>query len=616
MRLHIAIFGRRNVGKSSVLNALTGQDVAIVSDVAGTTTDPVEKPMEMLPLGPVLFVDTAGFDDVGALGKLRTQRTAKVIERTDIALLVTEADAWSRYETTWTAELKKRRIPALVILNKTDVADPGPVANKVEQAGLRWTAMSATQGAGVLQAKQAIIQTVPDHWYKQAGILDDVVQENDAVVLVIPIDKEAPKGRIILPQVQTLRDVLDKRARAVVTNEIDLPHAIQALRTSPKVVITDSQAFEKVAEVTPLDIPMTSFSILFARYKGDLEALVAGARRIESLKENDKVLICEACTHHPIGDDIGRKKIPRWLRAKAGQGLQCDVVAGHDFPADLAEYALVIHCGACMFNRREMLSRMITCQEQGVPITNYGVVIACVHGILDRALTPFRRCAEVADVQDVHARPGEGAAPTQTQPADTTPHSCPHAFINREGDAILIKTLGEKEQQQLISMYLAYEPRNSFSGLPPTTDEACVQWVEGMVAAGTNLVALSFDKGVVGHAALFPMDEETCEMLVVVSQKQQKLGIGGELTRCSIQLAHELGFQAIRLNVEAGNHVARHLYEKCGFEYLTRGLLGELDMRLDLRRHTRAADVGVRKRTGPIAIAAPLSESGHHENQR
>jgi [FeFe] hydrogenase H-cluster maturation GTPase HydF len=391
LRLHIAIFGRRNVGKSSVLNALTGQDVAIVSDVAGTTTDPVEKPMELLPIGPVLFVDTAGFDDIGALGRLRTRKTAKVLDRTDIALLVTEADTWGDYETAWAAELKRRRIPALVVLNKTDLADPAPVARKVEEAGLFRCAMSATRGIGVLEAKEAIIRTVPDSWYKQAGILDGLLDAGDTVVLVIPIDKEAPKGRIILPQVQTLRDILDKNASAVVTNEINLPRDLANLKAKPRLVITDSQAFEAAAERTPCDIPLTSFSIVFARYKGDLDTLVAGARRIETLRETDKVLICEACTHHPIGDDIGRGKIPRWLRARVGQGLQCDVLAGHDFPDNIEEYALVIHCGACMFNRREMLTRIITCQERGVPITNYGVVIAYVHGILDRALIPFQR---------------------------------------------------------------------------------------------------------------------------------------------------------------------------------------------------------------------------------
>jgi [FeFe] hydrogenase H-cluster maturation GTPase HydF len=404
LRLHIAIFGRRNVGKSSVLNALTGQDVAVVSDVAGTTTDPVEKPMELLPLGPVLFVDTAGFDDVGSLGELRTRKTAKVLERADIALLVTEADRWDEYEKRWSTELKRRQLPTLVVLNKIDIAEPGPVAVQVEEVGLPWCALSATEGTGVLEAKRAIVSTVPEDWYKQAGILDDVVGAGDSVIMVVPIDKEAPKGRIILPQVQTLRDILDKRARALVTNEVDLPRAIATLRTRPALVITDSQVFEEVARATPVDIPMTSFSIAFARYKGDLNAFVDGARKIDTLGATDKVLICEACTHHPIGDDIGREKIPRWLRGKVGPGLRCDIVAGHDFPEDLEEYALVVHCGACMFNRREMLSRILTCQERGVSITNYGIAIAHLHGILERALVPFLNRA----VGSSYARPEEG----------------------------------------------------------------------------------------------------------------------------------------------------------------------------------------------------------------
>jgi len=399
LRLHIAILGRRNVGKSSVLNALTGQDVSIVSNVAGTTTDPVEKPMELLPLGPVLFVDTAGFDDVGALGKLRTRKTSKVLDRTDVALLVTEADAWGRYEELWSAELKRRQIPTLVVFNKTDIAQSDSVIERIESEKLRWSRMSATHGTGVLATKHAIVETVPEDWYKQAGILDGIVTSGDTVVLVVPIDKEAPKGRLILPQVQTLRDVLDKRARALVTNEVDLADAIGTLNTRPRVVITDSQAFDQVAHVTPDTIPMTSFSIVFARYKGDLDTLVEGAKKIDSIEETDKVLICEACTHHPIGDDIGRKKIPRWLKSRIGSGLQCDVVAGHDFPDNLAEYALVIHCGACMFNRREMLSRILTCHERGVHITNYGVVIAHIHGILDRALRPFQKalCANMVE---------------------------------------------------------------------------------------------------------------------------------------------------------------------------------------------------------------------------
>ncbi|MCX7703697.1 MAG: [FeFe] hydrogenase H-cluster maturation GTPase HydF [Planctomycetota bacterium] len=389
VRLHIAIFGRRNVGKSSVLNALTGQDVSIVSDVPGTTTDPVEKAMEFLPLGPVLFIDTAGFDDIGALGELRVRKTAKILERADIALIVTEADTWGEYEKRWSEEIRRRNIPLLVVLNKIDIKDAQDVIPHLKQASLNWVTMSATKKINILAVKQSIVNTVPDEWYKQKGILDEIVNAGDTVILVIPIDKEAPKGRIILPQVQTLRDILDKKANALVTNEVGLPDAISMLKTKPRIVITDSQVFKEVAEATPLDIPMTSFSIVFARYKGDLKVLIEGAKRIETLKETDKVLISEACTHHPIGDDIGRKKIPAWLTAKVGKNIRIDVVAGHDFPDNLNEYSLVIHCGACMFNRREMLSRILTCQQKGVPITNYGIAIAYLHGILERAIRPF-----------------------------------------------------------------------------------------------------------------------------------------------------------------------------------------------------------------------------------
>jgi len=391
LRLHIAILGRCNVGKSSVLNALTGQNVAIVSDVMGTTTDPVEKPMELLPIGPVLFVDTAGLDDIGALAALRADKTVRVLGRTDIALLVTEADTWSYYEETWSEELRRRQIPTLIILNKIDRASSEDVARQVERSGLPWVAVSATTGQGVLDAKQAIVQTVPDHWHRQAGILDGMVDAGDTVVLVIPIDKEAPKGRLILPQVQTLRDILDKKADALVTDETRVSNAIATLTKSPALVITDSQVFKKVADATPPDLALTSFSVLFARHKGDLDSLVAGAKAIDTLRGDDKVLICEACTHHPVEDDIGRDKIPRWLRGRAGHNLECDVVSGRDFPDRLEGYSLVIHCGACMFNRRQMISRIIACQKQNVPITNYGLAIAHLHGILDMALAPLGR---------------------------------------------------------------------------------------------------------------------------------------------------------------------------------------------------------------------------------
>lgn len=389
LRLHIGIFGRRNVGKSSVLNALTGQDVAIVSDIPGTTTDPVEKPMEFLPLGPVLFMDTAGLDDVGTLGELRKRKSAKVFDRTELALLVTEANIWGEYEEMLLEETRQRRIRTLVVLNKVDLNGSGRVKTLLDKKNISYVCMSATKGIGVLEAKQAIIQIVPDDWYKQRGILDGVVSADDTVLLVIPIDKEAPKGRIILPQVQVLRDILDKQANALVVNERGIEQAVKNLKIRPRIVITDSQVLHQVSEATPNCIPMTSFSVVFARYKGDLWTLTAGAKRIATLKETDRILICEACTHHPIGDDIGRDKIPRWLRAKVGDRLKFDIVAGRDFPKDLSPYSLIIHCGACVFNRREMLSRIYHCMEQNVPITNYGLVIAYIHGIIDRVLAPF-----------------------------------------------------------------------------------------------------------------------------------------------------------------------------------------------------------------------------------
>ena len=393
LRLHIGIFGRRNVGKSSVLNALTNQDAAIVSDTPGTTTDPVEKPMEFLPLGPVLFIDTAGLDDTGALGELRKQRSVKVFEHSDIALLITESDIWGEYEEMLMTRMRERQIPVLAVLNKIDLDTGAKVKELLDKKKVKYVCLSAVKKTGVAALKQAIVNTVPDNWYKQQGILDNIISAGDTIVLVIPIDKEAPKGRIIMPQVQTLRDILDKEANAVVTNEHGLKESINNLKKKPRLVITDSQVFEQVHESTPKNIMMTSFSIVFARYKGDLNTFITGAEKLLSLKETDRVLIAEACTHHPIGDDIGRDKIPRWLREKTGPGLKFDIVSGKDFPQDLSPYALIIHCGACMFNRRQMLSRICQALEQNVPITNYGLVIAQVHNILDRVLIPYKEDA-------------------------------------------------------------------------------------------------------------------------------------------------------------------------------------------------------------------------------
>jgi [FeFe] hydrogenase H-cluster maturation GTPase HydF len=390
LRLHIAFFGRRNVGKSSLLNALTRQQVSIVSPVAGTTTDPVEKPMELLPLGPVLFIDTAGLDDTGELGALRVQKTRQVLERTDVAVLVAEAGKWGEFEGDIVRELAARKTPAIVVLNKVDAAQPDPslLARLAEQK-LRVVRTSAATGAGLPDLRQALLDSAPADFIDSPAILGDLVGPGELAVLVVPIDKEAPKGRLILPQVQAIRDLLDSDSCCLVVKERELRNALDRLKTPPKLVVTDSQAFLKVAADTPRNVPLTSFSILMARFKGDLLAQVRGTLAIENLRRNDRVLIAEACSHHPIGEDIGRVKIPRWLTLYSGEKLQFEHVQGHDFPADLSPYKLVIHCGACMWNRREMLARILRCQQAGVPITNYGLTIAYSLGIFARALEPF-----------------------------------------------------------------------------------------------------------------------------------------------------------------------------------------------------------------------------------
>lgn len=394
--MHIGLFGRRNVGKSSLLNALTRQDVSIVSDTAGTTTDPVEKPMEMLPIGPVLFIDTAGIDDNGALGDMRIERTRRVFDRTDVGIVVAEAGRWGEFEDGLVQELTGRSVPVIVVFNKTDLAPPDPqVAGRLEEKKLRVVQTVASRGEGVLEVREALIRSAPDELINTPTIIGDLVPPGEAAVLVVPIDKEAPKGRLILPQVQTIRDLLDNDSYCMVVKERELRDALDRLKRPPAIVVTDSQAFLKVAADTPPAVPMTSFSILFARFKGDLTELVRGALAIESLRPGDRVLIAEACSHHPIVDDIGRVKIPRWLMQYVGGRLDFTTMQGHDFPADLGEYRLVVHCGGCVQNRREMLSRILHCQRAGVPITNYGLAIAYSLGIFERALGPFPAALEV-----------------------------------------------------------------------------------------------------------------------------------------------------------------------------------------------------------------------------
>jgi [FeFe] hydrogenase H-cluster maturation GTPase HydF len=390
-RLHIALFGRRNAGKSSLINALTSQDIALVSDVPGTTTDPVYKAMEILPIGPVMIIDTAGIDDVGQLGALRVEKTMQVLNKTDLAILVVDPEAgFTEYESTLISDIAKRKIPVVCVVNKQDMAPVGAelLGRWQSQAKTEVLTLSAKTGQGVEELKRLLIKYAPDNW-EGPPVIGDLLNPGDLVVLVVPIDLAAPKGRLILPQVQTIRDILDHDAYSLVVKERELRQALSNLARPPRLVVTDSQEFLKVAADTPENVQLTSFSILFARYKGDLETLVAGAKAIETLKPGDKVLIAEGCTHHRQADDIGRVKIPRWLRQNVGGDLEFSWTSGGDFPQNLTNYQLIVHCGSCMLTRREMLYRLSLARESNVPIVNYGVLIAYVHGILYRALAPF-----------------------------------------------------------------------------------------------------------------------------------------------------------------------------------------------------------------------------------
>jgi len=394
-RLHIGLFGRRNVGKSSLLNALTRQDVSIVSEIAGTTTDPVEKPMELLPLGPVLFIDTAGIDDVGALGEMRVARTKQVFDRTDLGVIIVSPDGWSEFEEEILTEFQGRGIPTIVVLNKVDLAEPPvPLLDRFKAAKIPVVRTVAVKGEGILDLREALIRAAPEDFINAPSILGDLVPAGELALLVVPIDLEAPKGRLILPQVNAIRDVLDNDAYCMIVKERELRDALDRLNRPPSIVVTDTQAFLKVAGDTPPGVLMTSFSIIFARYRGDLLEFVRGALAIDRLKPGNRVLIAEACSHHPIGEDIGRVKIPRWLTQYVGGKLEFSHVQGHDFPDDVTPYDLIVHCGACMWNRREMLSRMVRCRQAGVPITNYGVAIAYSLGIFERALEPFPSALE------------------------------------------------------------------------------------------------------------------------------------------------------------------------------------------------------------------------------
>jgi len=388
LRLHIGLFGRRNVGKSSLLNAITRQAVSIVSAQAGTTTDPVEKPMELLPLGPVLFVDTAGVDDEGALGELRMERTRLVLDRVDLGVIVTDG-AWGDFETGLLEQLRARQVPALVVRNKADLGLPAAA-----DLGVPQVAVSALKGTGILDLREALLALAPADFFDNRRLVADLVPPGELAVLVVPIDKEAPKGRLILPQVMAIRDLLDGEAMTLVVQERELAAALDRLKRPPALVVTDSQAFLKVAADVPASVPMTSFSILMSRFQGDLAEQARGALGIERLKGGDRVLMAETCSHHPVGEDIGRVKIPRWLTQYVGARLEFTSVQGRDFPADPSPYQLVVHCGNCTGNRREMLSRIHRCREAGVPITNYGLTIAYSLGIFERALGPFPAALE------------------------------------------------------------------------------------------------------------------------------------------------------------------------------------------------------------------------------
>ncbi|HPX85239.1 MAG TPA: [FeFe] hydrogenase H-cluster maturation GTPase HydF [Candidatus Hydrogenedentes bacterium] len=390
MRLHIGLFGRRNAGKSSLLNAVTAQQVSIVSPVAGTTTDPVEKAMELLPLGPVLFIDTAGLDDEGTLGELRKERTRAVFERVDLGVIVCQEGEWGAYEEMLFSELDQRKVPVIAVFNKSDIKRPDTaLLNMLSARKIASLCLSTITGEGLGDFRQALLDSAPADFVEQPVILRDLVGAGELAVLVTPIDKEAPKGRLIMPQVQSIRDLLDGDASCLVTTDKGLAATLAKLKEPPKLVVTDSQAFLKVAADTPSHIPMTGFSILFSRYRGDLVTQVEGALAIDSLKPGDRVLIAESCSHHPIEDDIGRVKIPQWLMKYVQGELIFDSVQGHDFKMDLSPYKLVIHCGACVTNRRAMLNRLLRCRKAGVPVTNYGLTIAYSLGIFERALEPF-----------------------------------------------------------------------------------------------------------------------------------------------------------------------------------------------------------------------------------
>ena len=397
-RIHIGFFGKRNAGKSSVMNAVTGQDIAVVSDVKGTTTDPVYKSMELLPLGPVVMMDTPGIDDEGDLGNLRVKKSYQVLNKTDVAVLVIDGTAGAAEEDKALLDrIRAKEIPYVVVLNKKELAPPEAeqdTARFLELAEDHMIFVSAADGSGIHELKE-MIGRIAETEEPEKYLVRDLLAPSDVAVLVVPIDSAAPKGRLILPQQQTIRDILEADAISVVAKETELRDALGKLGTKPKMVITDSQAFAQVAKDTPDDILLTSFSILMARYKGNLEQAVRGVTALDALEDGDTVLISEGCTHHRQCDDIGTVKIPRWIREYTGREIQIETTSGTEFPDDLTKYKLIVHCGGCMLNEREMKYRLSCAQDQGVPMTNYGILIAYVKGILKRSVQVFPEIYEL-----------------------------------------------------------------------------------------------------------------------------------------------------------------------------------------------------------------------------
>ena len=397
-RIHIGFFGKRNAGKSSVMNAVTGQDIAVVSDVKGTTTDPVYKSMELLPLGPVVMMDTPGIDDEGDLGNLRVKKSYQVLNKADVAVLVIDGTAGaSEEDRALLIRIREKKIPYVVVLNKKELAPPEAeqdTARFLELAEDHMISVSAADGSGIHELKE-MIGRIAKTEEPEKYIVRDLLEPSDIAVLVVPIDSAAPKGRLILPQQQTIRDILEADAVSVVIKETELKNVFEKFAQKPKMVITDSQAFAQVAKDTPDDILLTSFSILMARYKGNLEQAVRGVTALDALEDGDTVLISEGCTHHRQCDDIGTVKIPRWIREYTGKDIQIETTSGTEFPDDLTKYKLIVHCGGCMLNEREMKYRLSCAQDQGVPMTNYGILIAYVKGILKRSVQVFPEIYEL-----------------------------------------------------------------------------------------------------------------------------------------------------------------------------------------------------------------------------